>query len=179
MSRQDARPPYVGRNAGRRKAGQPDPRRVESPPMTPTRQALALIEKDLLFKLLLVLFAYSLVPLGEIFLFLYMASLIGNYLVLVLAAVAGVVGAFAGIAQARRIAARLKSVSVSPRATVEMAGLLVAGLLLVTPGFLTDLVGFLLLVPSVRLWAGRRAALLLRDRAPTLYARLGLSAATI
>jgi len=143
--------------------------------MTPTRQALVLIEKDLLFKLVLAFLAYSLVPLGEIFFFLFLASLIGNYLVLVLAAVAGVAGAFAGIAQARRIAARLKSVSGSPRATVEMAGLLVAGLLLVTPGFLTDLVGFLLLVPAVRLRAGRRAAALLRDRAPTLYARLGLS----
>lgn len=147
--------------------------------MTPTRQALVLIEKDLLFKLVLAFLAYSLVPLGEIFFFLFLASLIGNYLVLVLAAVAGVAGAFAGIAQARRIAARLKSVSGSPRATVEMAGLLVAGLLLVTPGFLTDLVGFLLLVPAVRLRAGRRAAALLRDRAPTLYARLGLSASTI
>ncbi len=147
--------------------------------MTSARQVLTLLEKDLLFKLLLAFLAYSLIPLGEIFLFLYLASLIGNYLVLVLAAVAGVAGAGAGIAQARRIAARLKSVSGSPRATVEMAGLLVAGLLLVTPGFLTDLAGFLLLVPAIRLRAGRRAALLLRDRAPTLYARLGLSALTV
>ena len=146
--------------------------------MTPARQALVLIEKDLLFRLLLAFLAYSLVPLGEIFFFLFLASLIGNYLVLVLAAVAGVGGAFVGIAQARRIAARLKSVSGSPRATLEMAGLLVAGLLLVTPGFLTDLAGFLLLVPSVRVWAGRHAAVFLRERAPTLYARLGLSAAT-
>jgi UPF0716 protein FxsA len=175
MVHQDARPPQPAR----RKAVQPYPRRVESPPMTPARQVLTLLEKDLLLKLLLAFLAYSLVPLGEIFLFLYLASLIGNYLVLVLAAVVGVAGAFVGIAQARRIAARLKSVSGSPRATVEMAGLLVAGLLLVTPGFLSDLAGFLLLVPALRLRAGRRAAALLRDRAPTLYARLGLSASTI
>jgi UPF0716 protein FxsA len=173
MTRQDFRQPSPARG----KAVQPAPRRVESPPMTPTRQLLTLIEKDLLFKLLFALLAYSLVPVGEIFFFLYLASLIGNYLVLVLAAVAGVGGAFVGIAQARRIAAHLKSVSGSPRATVEMAGLLVAGLLLVTPGFLTDLAGFLLLVPALRLKAGRRAAAMLRERAPTLYVRLGLSAA--
>lgn len=143
--------------------------------MTPWRQLVALIERDLLFKLLLALLAYSLVPLGEIFFFLYVASLIGNYLVLVLAAVAGVAGAFVGISQARRVAARLKAAS-SPDEAVEMAGLLVAGLLLITPGFLTDVAGFLLLVPALRLWAGRRAAALLKERVPRLYARLGLSA---
>jgi UPF0716 protein FxsA len=35
------------------------------------------------------------------------------------------------------------------------AFLLVAGLLLLTPGFFTDAVGFALLVPPVRLFAGR------------------------
>jgi len=59
-----------------------------------------------------------------------------------------------------------------------MAGLLVAGILLITPGFLTDLAGFFLLVPALRIRAGRRAASLLKDRVPRLYARLGLSAVT-
>lgn len=145
--------------------------------MTPRRQVLTLIDHDSFFKLLLAFLAYSLVPLGEIFFFLYLASLVGNYLVLVFAAVAGVAGAFVGISQARRIALRLKAGSAADRATVEMAALLVAGILLITPGFLTDLAGFLLLVPAVRLWAGRRAAALLKLRAPRLYARLGLSAA--
>ncbi len=142
--------------------------------MTPWRQLVTLIERDLLFKLLLALLAYSLVPLGESFLFLYIASLIGNYLVLVLAAVVGVIGAFVGISQARRIAARLKAAA-SADAAVEMAGLLVAGLLLITPGFLTDLAGLLLLVPALRLRVGRWAASQLKDRVPRLYASLGLS----
>ena len=144
--------------------------------MTPRRPLRSLIDHDLLFKLLLGFLAYCLVPLGEIFFFLYVASLVGNYLVLVLAALIGVAGAFVGLSQSRRIAARLKAASGSDRATVEMAGLVVAGILLITPGFLTDLAGLLLLVPAVRLRAGRRAAALLKDRAPRLYARLGLSA---
>jgi len=144
--------------------------------MTPRRQLLTLIEKDLFFRLLLVFLAYSLVPLGEIFFFLYVASLVGNYMVLLLAAVAGVVGAFLGLSQARRIAARLKAAGGSNQAAVEMAGLIVAGILLVTPGFLTDLVGYLLLVPAVRVRVGRRAAALLKDHAPRLYSRLGLYA---
>jgi len=144
--------------------------------MAPHRPLHALIEKDLFFRLLLAFLAYSLVPLGEIFFFLYVASLVGNYLVLVIAAVAGVVGAFLGLSQARRIAARLKAAGGSNAAAMEMAGLIVAGILLITPGFLTDLVGYLLLVPALRVRAGRWAATLLRDHAPRLYSRLGLSA---
>ncbi len=176
MGTPGARPGLRPFPPARGKSGQPAARRVESPPMTAPRQLLALIERDLLFKLLLVFLAYSLVPLGEIFFFLYVASLVGNYLVLVLAAVVGVAGAFVGLSQARRAAARLRAGPGSEQATLEMAGLVVAGILLVTPGFLTALAGLLLLVPALRVRAGRRAAALLKDRAPRLYARLGFSA---
>ncbi len=131
---------------------------------------LAFIDRDYLFKLIVALLVYALVPLGEIFFFLFLGSLIGNYLVLVLAAVAGVAGAFAGIAQARRLFAASRSAPVS-----ELAGLAVAAVLLITPGFITDVLGFLLLVPAIRAWAGARAAGLLKARAPAVYRQLGLS----
>lgn len=41
-------------------------------------------------------------------------------------------------------------------ALVDAGCLLVAGLLLLTPGFLTDAIGFLLVVPPVRHWIGHR-----------------------
>ena len=138
--------------------------------MTPSRSLAAFLDRDYLFKLILALLAYALVPLGEIFFFLFLGSLIGNYLVLVLAAVAGVVGAVAGIAQARRWAQAARKAPVE-----EAAGLAAAALLLITPGFITDVVGFLLLVPPLRAWAGRRAAALLKARAPHVYRRLGLT----
>ncbi len=132
---------------------------------------LAFLEKDYLFKLLLVLLAYALVPLGEIFFFLYLGSLIGNYLVLVLAAVTGVLGALAGVAQARRLSEAARG---GPAA--ELAGLAAAALLLITPGFITDVIGLLLLIPSVRTWTGGRAAAFLKTRAPAVYRQLGLPA---
>jgi UPF0716 protein FxsA len=119
--------------------------------MTPRRMLLAFLDRDYLFKLLLVLLAYSLVPLGEIFFFLFLGSLIGNYLVLVLAAVAGVAGAFVGTMQVRRLTSASREAPPS-----DVAGLAVAAVLLITPGFLTDVVGFLLLVPRVRAWAAAR-----------------------
>jgi len=144
------------------------------------RLLLAFLDRDFLFKLLLALLLYSLVPLGEIFLFIFLASLIGNSLVLILAAVTGVAGGFVGILQIRRAASRVRAAlargSHPGSDVVDLAGLLVSALLLITPGFVTDAVGFLFLVPTLRAWAGRRAASMLQTRARDVYDRLRLSA---
>jgi UPF0716 protein FxsA len=147
--------------------------------MTATRLMLTLLDRDFLFKLILALLIYSLVPLGEVFLFVYIGSLIGNYLVLILAATAGVGGVLAGLGQARRIASELRALlargSYAGPQLVHVAGLMAAAILLVTPGFLTDIAGFLLLVPSLRVWAGRRLAAVLKKQSSEVYDRLRLS----
>jgi UPF0716 protein FxsA len=148
--------------------------------MTPIRTLLVFFDRDFLFKLILVLLAWSLVPLGEIFLFIYLGSLIGNSLILILAAVAGAAGAFVGVLQARRAASCLRAAlargSHPGRDAVDLAGLLVSALLLITPGFVTDVAGFLLLVPSLRESLGRRIAARLKTRVRDVYDRLKLSA---
>ncbi|MGA2973820.1 MAG: FxsA family protein [Spirochaetia bacterium] len=127
--------------------------------MTTVQLLRRLLDRDRLFKLILILLLYALVPLAEIFLFLYLGNLIGNYLVLIIAAVAGVGGALVALGELRRIAERLRNRinqgSYPGREFMELAGLLVAGVLLITPGFITDLCGYLLLVPSLRAAAGR------------------------
>jgi UPF0716 protein FxsA len=147
--------------------------------MTPIRLLLVFFDRDYLFKVILVLLAWSLVPLGEIFLFIYLGSLIGNSLVLILAAVAGAAGAFVGVFQARRAAVCLRAAlargSHPGRDAVDMAGLLVSALLLITPGFVTDAAGFLLLVPPLRAWLARRIAAALKPRVRDVYDRLRLS----
>jgi UPF0716 protein FxsA len=148
--------------------------------MTLTRTMITLLDRDFLFKLILALLAYSLVPLGEIFLFVYIGSLIGNYLVLICAAVVGVVGAIAGLGQVRRTASELRTLlargSYAGPQLADMAGLMAAAILLVTPGFLTDIAGLLLLVPSLRARAGRRFAALVKRQHREVYDRLRLSA---
>jgi UPF0716 protein FxsA len=148
--------------------------------MTPLRVMLLFFDRDFLFKLILALLAWSLVPLGEIFLFIFLASLVGNSLVLILAAVAGVIGVCAGISQARRAASRLRAALAAGtypgRDAVDLGGLIVSALLLITPGFLTDAAGFLLLVPSLRAWVGKRMAGMLQTRMRDMYDRLKLSA---
>jgi UPF0716 protein FxsA len=129
---------------------------------------MRLIEGDLLFKLIGVLLLYALVPLGEIFLFVYLGSLMGNFLVLALALAAGIAGAVVAIQQAHRELQDLKSrVAAGKDPTgnvVELAGIFVAAVLLVTPGFITDICGYVLFFPRVRRWAGQGIAKLLASR---------------
>ena len=140
---------------------------------------LTFLDRDFLFKLILALLLFSLVPLGEIFLFVYIGSLIGNYLVLILAAVVGVAGAMAGLGQVRRAASELRALlargSYAGPQLIDMAGLMAASLLLVTPGFITDILALLLLVPPLRVRVGKGLAALVRKRYPDVYDRLKLS----
>jgi UPF0716 protein FxsA len=148
--------------------------------MTDIRRLFESRNRGLLFRLILVLLVFALVPLAEVFLFIYLGDLIGNYLVLVIAAVAGIVGALVVVGQLRRARARLRAKLAArkyPGAEyVELAGLFVSAVLLITPGFITDLLGFLLLIPALRAAAGRLIVGKLARSFPEVYENLRLSA---
>ncbi len=120
---------------------------------------LKTIDRDLLFKMILYLLAYAVVPLAEVFFFIYVGTLIGNYLVLVAAAVAGLPGACIAIGQMRRARARLRLRLVRDQRPgpelAELGGIVTAAILLVTPGFLTDILGYLMMVPQIRAKVGK------------------------
>ena len=102
-------------------------------------------------------------------LFIYIGHLVGNFLVLVLAVLAGAAGALLVADQAGRLLP--DSGADRPAATdpMDLAGLLAAAILMVNPGFITDLCGFTLLVPRVRKAVGKG---LLRAAGPRLRAAL-------
>jgi UPF0716 protein FxsA len=119
-----------------------------------TRHFINAVGRDFFFKLILVLLLYSLVPLAEIFLFIYLGELIGNYLVLIIAAVAGMGGALIALSQVQgareRLKVQLRASKYAGREFADLTGILVSGVLLITPGFITDLIGYLLLIPALR-----------------------------
>jgi UPF0716 protein FxsA len=112
---------------------------------------------------------FIVVPLLEIYAFIHVGSLIGAVPTLALIVLTALVGALlvrwqglGVISDARRSLARDE---LPLAAVLHGALLLVSGLLLVTPGFVTDAAGFLLLVPSVRALVATRAWHWLRARA--------------
>ncbi|MBK0400518.1 FxsA family protein [Limibaculum sp. M0105] len=94
------------------------------------------------------------VPLIEIALFIEVGSLIGTWPTVAIVFLTAVIGTFLlrqqGIQALGELQARLSSGRDPGAVLAHGAMILVAGILLLTPGFFTDAIGFLLLVPAVR-----------------------------
>ncbi len=103
---------------------------------------------------LLLLAAFILVPLIEIGLFIEVGGWIGLWPTLGLIILTAVIGTALlrqqGLATLRRAQSQMDAGQVPAKELFDGACLLFGGLLLLTPGFFTDAVGFLLLMPPIR-----------------------------
>jgi len=94
------------------------------------------------------------IPIAEIYLLIYLASKIGFGMTLAIVIVTGIIGVTCVKHQGRRVLGRLNEDLQGGRmpagAITEGVLLLAAGLLLITPGIITDTVGFLLLISPFR-----------------------------
>ncbi len=100
------------------------------------------------------LLLFLIVPLAEIYLLIKAGGAIGALNTVALVVFTAVVGAWLlrlqGLATLRRVQLSLEQGELPETALIEGVMLLLAGALLLTPGFITDIVGFVLLVPSSR-----------------------------
>lgn len=107
------------------------------------------------------LLAFTVIPLVELALLLRLGRWLGAWETFGIVVVTGVVGAYLarreGARALERIQANMKQGVVPTQELVEGGLILVAGILLVTPGLLTDLVGFTLLIPPARRRIGQYA----------------------
>lgn len=112
---------------------------------------------------------FVVVPAIEIAVLLQVGQLFGLPVTLALIALAALVGGWLsrqqGLAALHKLQAALTTGGEVGLAVVEGALLLVAGVLMLTPGFVTDLVGLLLLLPPVRAPAARLVLDWVRKRA--------------
>ena len=99
-------------------------------------------------------FLFIVVPLAEIVVLIEVGSFVGAAGTLGLVVATALVGAFLvrqqGLASIRQIHVALSRGELPTHAFYHAGFLLLAGALLLTPGFLTDMLGFLFLVPSAR-----------------------------
>ncbi len=114
--------------------------------------------------------AFLLVPLTEIYVLIKVGGVIGAVPTVVLVVFTAVLGAalirLQGLATVARVRQALDRGELPAVEIIEGVCLLVAGALLLTPGFVTDTVGFVLLVPALR-----RAAILRLVEAGVLRGR--------
>jgi UPF0716 protein FxsA len=100
------------------------------------------------------LLAFTIVPVIEIYVLLKVGGLIGALPTIGLIVATGIAGAYLARIQGFDIVRRLQTETAQGRLPAESlldgAMVLAGGLLLLTPGFCTDLFGFCLLVPATR-----------------------------
>lgn len=122
-----------------------------------------------MFKLFVVLFIT--VPVVEIYLFIKIGTQIGAVATIALILFTAILGAFLlrlqGLITLARIRQSMENGELPAISLVEGLILLVAGALLLTPGFFTDTLGFIFLIPRVR----RFLALALLTRYFTIHAQ--------
>lgn len=98
--------------------------------------------------------AFLVVPFLELFVILEVGSLLGVVPTVVLLVVVSIVGAWLakreGVGVIRRIQRSVQRGQMPADELVDGALIVLAGALLVTPGFLTDILGISLLVPPTR-----------------------------
>ncbi|NJR13648.1 MAG: FxsA family protein [Phyllobacteriaceae bacterium] len=99
-------------------------------------------------------FALLAVPLAEIAMFILVGNAIGVLPTIGLVIVTAVCGAtllrVQGMAQLTRIQRDMAAGGLPTRQLVHGAMMVVAGILLLTPGFITDTLGLMLFIPAVR-----------------------------
>ncbi|HKJ05066.1 MAG TPA: FxsA family protein [Geopsychrobacteraceae bacterium] len=105
-----------------------------------------------MFIRLLILFTF--IPILELYVLLEIGSLLGTLATVALIFLTGIAGAYLarmqGFSLINKIQSEMNQGRVPRGELVDGAMILVGGVLLLTPGFCTDLLGFSLLVPLTR-----------------------------
>ena len=97
---------------------------------------------------------FTLVPLTELYILLEIGSYLGALNTILLIIFTGILGAYLarmeGIRTVQQISQNLATGVVPAEEMVDAVLIFVAGVLLVTPGVITDVIGFSLLIPYTR-----------------------------
>ncbi|ARR48236.1 membrane protein FxsA [Photobacterium damselae subsp. damselae] len=111
-----------------------------------------------MFPILLLLFIF--VPIIEIALFIQVGGFLGLWPTIALVLITAIVGASLvrsqGLATLTSVKNRLQQGELPAQQIVEGVMLAVAGVLLLTPGFMTDCMGMTILLPAPRAWLAKQ-----------------------
>lgn len=111
-----------------------------------------------MFPLLFVLFIAM--PILEIFVLIKVGSSLGAWTTIAIVILTAVVGSYMlraqSLATIKAVQEKLNSGQVPATQMFEGVALLIGGLFLLTPGFITDAIGFFCLFPPTRQWLLRR-----------------------
>lgn len=121
--------------------------------------------------LIYLLLLFTLVPLVELFLLIEVGKMIGTWPTIFLVAATGFFGVLLARSQGTQVLYRMQremeSGSLPGEELLDGACILVGGAVLLTPGLITDLLGFFLLIPITRALFKKAAYSLIKRRMKT------------
>lgn len=149
-----------------------------SPAMLHGNIFLKIIKQNLLVKVLFLSLVYSVIPLTEIILLFILGTYVGSEIILLCAAFTGVVGVLIIVLQIqitlKRLKIKIKKGEYPGKEFISITGVLVGAIFLLTPGFITDFLGFLLFIPIFRNKIGTFITKKLESRLKDIYEYLKL-----
>lgn len=97
---------------------------------------------------------FTIIPAIELYLLITVGSIVGAPITILIIILTGVLGAYLaktqGLLTMRSAMEELRNGKTPTEGLVHGILIVVAGIVLITPGFFTDIVGFLLLIPTTR-----------------------------
>lgn len=136
------------------------------------------LDSGFILRLLYLLLLLSLVPIADMYVLLQLVEVMPKHVLMAVVAATGLLGLFLAFWAIRGVLdtmhARIKQGYYPGVEFFELAGLLVAAVLLITPGFIGDVLGLFLLMPGLRKAIGRALAGSMEERFKELYEYLKL-----
>ena len=111
----------------------------------------------MLFRLILL---FTVIPLVELYLLIQVGRYLGSFQTIMIVLITGIIGGLLarsqGLSVQRQIRVDLQSGIIPTDSLIDGCFILIAGALLITPGMITDIFGFVLMVPFFRGWLKKR-----------------------
>ena len=105
--------------------------------------------------LLKLFLAFTIIPVLEIYLLIKLGSFLGALNTVIIVILTGIIGAYLakleGLHTMTKVREALNRGEMPAEGMLDALLILVAGIVLLTPGFLTDIAGLLILIPQTRL----------------------------
>jgi UPF0716 protein FxsA len=109
--------------------------------------------------LLKLFLAFTLIPISELYLLIRIGYYLGAFNTILVVIVTGLLGAYLaklqGIRTMMRVRESLNRGELPAEEMLDAVLIFVAGIVLITPGFITDLAGLGILLPNTRSWFKR------------------------
>jgi len=117
------------------------------------------ISEDLPAMLLKLFLGFTIIPFFEIYLLIKIGHYLGAFNTILIVIVTGFLGAYLarlqGIRTMMKVRESLNRGELPAEEMLDALLIFVAGIVLLTPGFITDLVGIAVLIPNTRFWLKR------------------------